>query len=671
MGVKNDNSSNNNNRKPYLYYYCIVLLIVMVLNALVFPSVMERSVEVPFNEFTTQLSSGNVEQVYVNSDYTEILYTLNEDKNKPWSAVTYKTGNMTTADDLVNRLESAGVQNYSREIPTQASPLLNFLTTWVFPILMFVIIGQLMGRMMAKRMGGGSSAMTFGKSNAKIYAEKETGVTFNDVAGEEEAKDALKEIVDFLHNPDKYAQIGASLPKGALLVGPPGTGKTLLAKAVAGEAKVPFFSISGSEFVEMFVGMGAAKVRDLFKQANEKAPCIVFIDEIDTIGKKRDGGGMGGNDEREQTLNQLLTEMDGFDGKKGVVILAATNRPESLDPALLRPGRFDRRVPVELPDLQGREAILKVHGRKVKMDESVDYNVIARSTAGASGAELANIINEAALRAVRQGRNLVSQEDLQESVETVIAGYQKKNAVIPADERKIVAYHEVGHALVAACQTHSAPVQKITIVPRTMGALGYTLQTPEEEKYLQTKDELLAKITTYMAGRAAEVLVFQSATSGAANDIEQATAIARAMVTQYGMSDKFGMMCLATVENQYLDNRAGLICGEDTAAQIDKEVLAIINHAYDEAMRLLTENREVLDHIAEYLYEHETITGKEFMKIFRELKGIPEPEDEAEKKTFFEQAEEARQELEEGKTAAESQNMDDVLLRNTQDHEEQ
>ena len=493
MGVKNDNSSNNNNRKPYLYYYCIVLLIVMVLNALVFPSVMERSVEVPFNEFTTQLSSGNVEQVYVNSDYTEILYTLNEDKNKPWSAVTYKTGNMTTADDLVNRLESAGVQNYSREIPTQASPLLNFLTTWVFPILMFVIIGQLMGRMMAKRMGGGSSAMTFGKSNAKIYAEKETGVTFNDVAGEEEAKDALKEIVDFLHNPDKYAQIGASLPKGALLVGPPGTGKTLLAKAVAGEAKVPFFSISGSEFVEMFVGMGAAKVRDLFKQANEKAPCIVFIDEIDTIGKKRDGGGMGGNDEREQTLNQLLTEMDGFDGKKGVVILAATNRPESLDPALLRPGRFDRRVPVELPDLQGREAILKVHGRKVKMDESVDYNVIARSTAGASGAELANIINEAALRAVRQGRNLVSQEDLQESVETVIAGYQKKNAVIPADERKIVAYHEVGHALVAACQTHSAPVQKITIIPRTSGALGYTMQVDAGEKYLMSKEEALNK----------------------------------------------------------------------------------------------------------------------------------------------------------------------------------
>ena len=593
MGVKNDNSSNNN-KKPYLYYYCIVLLIVMVLNALVFPSVMERSVEVPFNEFTTQLSEGNVEQVYVNSDYTEILYTLNEDKNKPWSVVTYKTGNMTTADDLVNRLESAGVQNYSREIPTQASPLLNFLTTWVFPILMFVIIGQLMGRMMAKRMGGGSSAMTFGKSNAKIYAEKETGVTFNEVAGEEEAKEALKEIVDFLHNPDKYAQIGASLPKGALLVGPPGTGKTLLAKAVAGEAKVPFFSISGSEFVEMFVGMGAAKVRDLFKQANEKAPCIVFIDEIDTIGKKRDGGGMGGNDEREQTLNQLLTEMDGFDGKKGVVILAATNRPESLDPALLRPGRFDRRVPVELPDLQGREAILKVHGRKVKMDESVDYNVIARSTAGASGAELANIINEAALRAVRQGRNLVSQEDLQESVETVIAGYQKKNAVIPADERKIVAYHEVGHALVAACQTHSAPVQKITIIP----------------------EEALNKIATFTGGRAAEELIFHSISTGASNDIEQATKIARAMVTRYGMTDEFDMVAMETVNNQYLGGDTSLTCSPETARMIDEQVVKIVRTQHEKALNILKENEDKLHEIAKYLLDKETITGEEFMEIY-------------------------------------------------------
>ena len=604
MGVKNDNSSNNNNRKPYLYYYCIVLLIVMVLNALVFPSVMERSVEVPFNEFTTQLSSGNVEQVYVNSDYTEILYTLNEDKNKTWSAVTYKTGNMTTADDLVNRLESAGVQNYSREIPTQASPLLNFLTTWVFPILMFVIIGQLMGRMMAKRMGGGSSAMTFGKSNAKIYAEKETGVTFNDVAGEEEAKDALKEIVDFLHNPDKYAQIGASLPKGALLVGPPGTGKTLLAKAVAGEAKVPFFSISGSEFVEMFVGMGAAKVRDLFKQANEKAPCIVFIDEIDTIGKKRDGGGMGGNDEREQTLNQLLTEMDGFDGKKGVVILAATNRPESLDPALLR------------PDLQGREAILKVHGRKVKMDESVDYNVIARSTAGASGAELANIINEAALRAVRQGRSLVSQEDLQESVETVIAGYQKKNAVIPADERKIVAYHEVGHALVAACQTHSAPVQKITIIPRTSGALGYTMQVDAGEKYLMSKEEALNKIATFTGGRAAEELIFHSITTGASNDIEQATKIARAMVTRYGMTDEFDMVAMETVNNQYLGGDTSLTCSPETARMIDEQVVKIVRTQHEKALNILKEHEGKLHEIAKYLLDKETITGEEFMEIY-------------------------------------------------------
>ena len=626
MGVKNDNSSNNNNRKPYLYYYCIVLLIVMVLNALVFPSVMERSVEVPFNEFTTQLSSGNVEQVYVNSDYTEILYTLNEDKNKPWSAVTYKTGNMTTADDLVNRLESAGVQNYSREIPTQASPLLNFLTTWVFPILMFVIIGQLMGRMMAKRMGGGSSAMTFGKSNAKIYAEKEArGILllfyfdcFKEILSNNSR--TLTIIINAFKNVDCrksiFEQFGASLPKGALLVGPPGTGKTLLAKAVAGEAKVPFFSISGSEFVEMFVGMGAAKVRDLFKQANEKAPCIVFIDEIDTIGKKRDGGGMGGNDEREQTLNQLLTEMDGFDGKKGVVILAATNRPESLDPALLRPGRFDRRVPVELPDLQGREAILKVHGRKVKMDESVDYNVIARSTAGASGAELANIINEAALRAVRQGRNLVSQEDLQESVETVIAGYQKKNAVIPADERKIVAYHEVGHALVAACQTHSAPVQKITIIPRTSGALGYTMQVDAGEKYLMSKEEALNKIATFTGGRAAEELIFHSITTGASNDIEQATKIARAMVTRYGMTDEFDMVAMETVNNQYLGGDTSLTCSPETARMIDEQVVKIVRTQHEKALNILKENEDKLHEIAKYLLDKETITGEEFMEIY-------------------------------------------------------
>ena len=618
MGVKNDNSSNNNNRKPYLYYYCIVLLIVMVLNALVFPSVMERSVEVPFNEFTTQLSSGNVEQVYVNSDYTEILYTLNEDKNKPWSAVTYKTGNMTTADDLVNRLESAGVQNYSREIPTQASPLLNFLTTWIFPILMFVIIGQLMGRMMAKRMGGGSSAMTFGKSNAKIYAEKETGVTFNDVAGEEEAKDALKEIVDFLHNPDKYAQIGASLPKGALLVGPPGTGKTLLAKAVAGEAKVPFFSISGSEFVEMFVGMGAAKVRDLFKQANEKAPCIVFIDEIDAIGQKRSGGQYGGNDEREQTLNQLLTEMDGFEGNNGVIILAATNRPESLDPALTRPGRFDRRVPVELPDLKGREAILQVHAKKIKVAEDVDFNKIARMASGASGAELANIVNEAALRAVRDGRRFATQADLEESIEVVIAGYQKKNAIMTDEEKKIVSYHEIGHALVAAMQTHSAPVQKITIVPRTSGALGYTMQVEEGNHYLMSKAEMENKIATLTGGRAAEEVVFHSVTTGASNDIEQATKLARAMITRYGMSDDFDMVALETVNNQYLGGDASLACSAETQTKIDQRVVELVKAQHEKAVNILTENRAKLDELAQYLYEKETITGEEFMKIVNE-----------------------------------------------------
>lgn len=615
MGAKNGNSSNNNNRKPYLYYYCIVLLIVMVLNALVFPSVMERSVEVPFNEFTTQLSSGNVEQVYVNSDYTEILYTLNEDKNKPWSAVTYKTGNMTTADDLVNRLESAGVQNYSREIPTQASPLLNFLTTWVFPILMFVIIGQLMGRMMAKRMGGGSSAMTFGKSNAKIYAEKETGVTFNDVAGEEEAKDALKEIVDFLHNPDKYAQIGASLPKGALLVGPPGTGKTLLAKAVAGEAKVPFFSISGSEFVEMFVGMGAAKVRDLFKQANEKAPCIVFIDEIDTIGKKRDGGGMGGNDEREQTLNQLLTEMDGFDGKKGVVILAATNRPESLDPALLRPGRFDRRVPVELPDLQGREEILKVHAKKIKIADTVRFDDIAKAAAGASGAELANIVNEAALRAVRDGRKFATQADFEESIEVVIAGYQKKNRVLSNKEKLIVSYHEIGHALVAAKQTESAPVHKITIIPRTSGALGYTMQVDDGEHYLMSKEELENKIATFTGGRAAEELIFHSITTGASNDIEQATKIARAMISRYGMSDDFDMVAMESVSNQYLGGDSSLTCSFETQTMLDKKVVELVRKQHEKALKILQDNIGKLHELAQYLYEHETITGEEFMKI--------------------------------------------------------
>ena len=614
MGIKN---SDDGNKKPFLYYYIIVLLVVMVLNALVFPSMMERSMEVPFSEFTAQLDAGNIKEAYVSSDNTEIVYSLKpEEGARPqWSAITYKTGNMVTEDELEAKLSAAGVEVYTKQITHKESPLVNFLMTWIFPILMFVVIGQIMARMMAKRMGGGN-AMTFGKSNAKIYGENETGVTFRDVAGEEEAKDALKEIVDFLHNPEKYADIGANLPKGALLVGPPGTGKTLLAKAVAGEAHVPFFSISGSEFVEMFVGMGAAKVRDLFKQANEKAPCIVFIDEIDTIGKKRDGGGMSGNDEREQTLNQLLTEMDGFDGKKGVVILAATNRPESLDPALLRPGRFDRRVPVELPDLKGREAILKVHGQKVKMSDDVDYNAIARATAGASGAELANIVNEAALRAVRFGRKAVCQEDLQESVETVIAGYQKKNAVIPPDERRIVAYHEVGHALVAACQTHSAPVQKITIIPRTSGALGYTMQVDQGERYLMSRDEALNKIATFTGGRAAEEVIFHSITTGASNDIEQATKIARAMVTRYGMTDEFDMVAMETVNNQYLGGDTSLMCSPETAKRIDEKVVQIVREQHEKAIHILKENETKLHEIAAYLLDKETITGEEFMEIF-------------------------------------------------------
>lgn len=613
MGLK-DNGERNN-KKPFIYYYFIVLLIVMVLNALVFPSVLERSVEVPFNEFTTQLSDSNVEDVYVDDMFSQIQYTL---KDEQWPRV-YKTGNMWSSDELVSRLSQAGVNSYQREIVTEASPLLNFLMTWIVPILFFVVIGQIMSRALMKRMGGGN-AMTFGKSNAKIYAENETGVTFADVAGEEEAKDALKEIVDFLHNPQKYAEIGANLPKGALLAGPPGTGKTLLAKAVAGEAHVPFFSISGSEFVEMFVGMGAAKVRDLFKQANEKAPCIVFIDEIDTIGKKRDGGGLSGNDEREQTLNQLLTEMDGFDGKKGVVILAATNRPESLDPALLRPGRFDRRVPVELPDLAGREAILRVHGKNVKMAEDVDYQAVARATAGASGAELANIINEAALRAVRMGRAFVNQSDLEESVETVIAGYQKKNAVISPEERRIVAYHEVGHALVAACQTHSAPVQKITIIPRTSGALGYTMQVEEGQRYLLSKDEALNKIATFTGGRAAEELIFHSITTGASNDIEQATKLARAMVTRYGMTEEFDMVAMETVTNQYLGGDTSLMCAPDTAKQIDELVVRIVREQHEKAISILRENEEKLHEIAAYLLEKETITGSEFMEIFEKQK---------------------------------------------------
>ena len=624
MGVNEDNGKRDMKdgptKKPFIYYYFLVILIVMILNALVFP-MMEHTVEVPYSEFITQLDAGNVKDVYMSSDETQIQFST---KDQQWNVASYKTGPLS-GDNLAQRLETAKdegkVDNYSREIPTKASPLLSFLMSWVAPILMFVIIGQIMGRMLSKRMGG-SNAMTFGKSNAKIYAENETGITFADVAGEEEAKDALKEIVDFLHNPQKYADIGANLPKGALLVGPPGTGKTLLARAVAGEAHVPFFSISGSEFVEMFVGMGAAKVRDLFKQANDKAPCIVFIDEIDTIGKKRDGGGMSGNDEREQTLNQLLTEMDGFDGKKGVVILAATNRPESLDKALLRPGRFDRRVPVELPDLKGREAILRVHGRNVKMSDDVDYSAIARATAGASGAELANIINEAALRAVRMGRGAVVQGDLEESVETVIAGYQKKNAVISQEERKIVAYHEVGHALVAACQTQSAPVQKITIIPRTSGALGYTMQVEQGERYLMSNEEALNKIATFTGGRAAEELIFHSITTGASNDIEQATRIARAMVTRYGMTDEFDMVAMETVTNQYLGGDTSLACAPETAKRIDEQVVGIVKGQHAKALDILRENEGKLHEIAAYLLEKETITGEEFMEIFNKEQSV-------------------------------------------------
>ena len=612
-------------RKSFLYYYGLVMLIVMLLNIFLFPSMMDRTQQVRFDQFSDQLKEDNVDEVYVTTN-NEIVYTLkNDNKNTAWN-VTYKTGEIPGVN-LYDLLDGKDVK-YSAEINTQASPLLNFLLTWILPLILFVGIGQFMGRSLMKRMGGGpGNAMTFGKSNAKIYAESETGITFADVAGEEEAKDALKEIVDFLHKPEKYSEIGAVLPKGALLVGPPGTGKTMLAKAVAGEAHVPFFSISGSEFVEMFVGMGAAKVRDLFKQANEKAPCIVFIDEIDTIGKKRDGGGMGGNDEREQTLNQLLTEMDGFDGKKGVVILAATNRPESLDPALLRPGRFDRRIIVDKPDLKGRVQILKVHSKDVKLDETVDFEEIALATSGAVGADLANMMNEAAITAVKNGRKAVSQKDLFEAVELVLVGKEKKDRILSQEERRIVSYHEVGHALVSALQKDSEPVQKITIVPRTMGALGYVMQVPEEEKYLNTEKEIRAMLVGFLGGRAAEEIVFDTVTTGASNDIEKATRIARAMVTQYGMSKKFGLMGLESQENQYLNGRTVLNCSDMTAAEIDKEVMHILKVSYEEAKRLLSENREALDKIAAFLIEKETITGKEFMKIFHEVKGIPELEE--------------------------------------------
>ncbi len=608
-GGKKPNPNDLNSFKGFFYYMIIILVMTVLLNGLVFPSALKSQVkEVGYNEFLTMVDNGQVAQVEKDDTNGEIVFITKDSNGKQQI---YKTG-LWDDPDLTERLYSKGV-TFDKVIPRKESAIMAVFTNWILPFMIMIGLGQILSRSMAKRMGG--NAMTFGKSNAKIYAESETGVTFADVAGEEEAKDALKEIVDFLHDPKKYSDIGATLPKGALLVGPPGTGKTLLAKAVAGEAHVPFFSISGSEFVEMFVGMGAAKVRDLFKQANEKAPCIVFIDEIDTIGKKRDGSGMGGNDEREQTLNQLLTEMDGFDGRKGVVILAATNRPETLDKALLRPGRFDRRIPVELPDLKGREAILRVHGKDVKMDESVDFNAIARATVGASGAELANIINEGALRAVRMGRRVVSQADLEESVETVIAGYQKKNASVSENERRIVAYHEIGHALVAACQSNSAPVHKITIIPRTSGALGYTMQVEDGERLLMSKEEALNKIATLTGGRAAEEFMFHSITTGASNDIEQATKLARAMVTRYGMSDQFGMVALETVTNQYLGGDTSLACSSETAKAIDDEVIATVKAQYEKAMGILRDHAAKLNELAGYLLEKETITGEEFMEI--------------------------------------------------------
>ena len=608
-GGKKPNPNDLNSFKGFFYYMIMILVITVLLNGLVFPSALKSQVkEVGYNEFLAMVDNNQVTQVEKDDTNGEYMFIAKDSNGKEQ---VYKTG-LWDDPDLTDRLYSKGV-TFDKVIPRKESAIMNIFVNWILPFMIMIAIGQLLSRSMAKRMGG--NAMTFGKSNAKIYAESETGVTFADVAGEEEAKDALKEIVDFLHDPKKYSDIGATLPKGALLVGPPGTGKTLLAKAVAGEAHVPFFSISGSEFVEMFVGMGAAKVRDLFKQANEKAPCIVFIDKIDTIGKKRDGSGMGGNDEREQTLNQLLTEMDGFDGRKGVVILAATNRPETLDKALLRPGRFDRRIPVELPDLKGREAILRVHGKDVKMDESVDFNAIARATVGASGAELANIINEGALRAVRMGRRVVSQADLEESVETVIAGYQKKNASVSENERRIVAYHEIGHALVAACQSNSAPVHKITIIPRTSGALGYTMQVEDGERLLMSKEEALNKIATLTGGRAAEEFMFHSITTGASNDIEQATKLARAMVTRYGMSDQFGMVALETVTNQYLGGDTSLACSPETAKAIDDEVIATVKAQYEKAMGILRDHAAKLNELAGYLLEKETITGEEFMEI--------------------------------------------------------
>ena len=599
-------------KKPLLYYYFVAMLIVMLFNFIAMPWISEHQIkDVDYNTFVTMTEQGEVGRVEIQEQSNRILFTSSDEKT------VYKTA-MVPDDGLVQRLLDAGVSTTGEEIE-QTSTLVSILA-WVLPIIIFVALGQYMSRKMMEKMGGGGNSMMFnmGKSNAKVYVKSAEGIKFDDVAGEDEAKENLTEVVNYLHDPSKYQEIGASMPKGILLVGPPGTGKTMLAKAVAGEANVPFFSMSGSEFVEMFVGMGASKVRDLFKQAKEKAPCIVFIDEIDAIGQKRSGGQYGGNDEREQTLNQLLTEMDGFEGNNGVIILAATNRPESLDPALTRPGRFDRRVPVELPDLKGREAILQVHAKKIKVAEDVDFNKIARMASGASGAELANIVNEAALRAVRDGRRFATQADLEESIEVVIAGYQKKNAIMTDEEKKIVSYHEIGHALVAAMQTHSAPVQKITIVPRTSGALGYTMQIEEGNHYLMSKAEMENKIATLTGGRAAEEVVFHSVTTGASNDIEQATKLARAMITRYGMSDDFDMVALETVNNQYLGGDASLACSAETQTKIDQRVVELVKAQHEKAVNILTENRAKLDELAQYLYEKETITGEEFMKIVNE-----------------------------------------------------
>ena len=596
-------------KKPLLYYYFVAMLLVMLFNFIAMPWISEHQIkDVDYNTFVTMTEQGEVGRVEIQEQSNRILFTSSDEKT------VYKTA-MVPDDGLVQRLLDAGVSTTGEEIE-QTSTLVSILA-WVLPIIIFVALGQYMSRKMMEKMGGGGNSMMFnmGRSNAKVYVKSAEGIKFDDVAGEDEAKENLTEVVNYLHDPSKYQEIGASMPKGILLVGPPGTGKTMLAKAVAGEANVPFFSMSGSEFVEMFVGMGASKVRDLFKQAKEKAPCIVFIDEIDAIGQKRSGGQYGGNDEREQTLNQLLTEMDGFEGNNGVIILAATNRPESLDPALTRPGRFDRRVPVELPDLKGREAILQVHAKKIKVAEDVDFNKIARMASGASGAELANIVNEAALRAVRDGRRFATQADLEESIEVVIAGYQKKNPIMTDEEKKIVSYHEIGHALVAAMQTHSAPVQKITIVPRTSGALGYTMQVEEGNHYLMSKTEMENKIATLTGGRAAEEVVFQSVTTGASNDIEQATKLARAMITRYGMSDDFDMVALETVNNQYLGGDASLACSAETQTKIDQRVVELVKAQHEKAVNILTENRAKLDELAQYLYEKETITGEEFMHI--------------------------------------------------------